>query len=99
MTPLPTPQSCQSRDAFADALVAYINEELPVVHPKSAGHIPFDRTTPLFGEGGIDSLSIIHIVSFLEAAVGATLSLQEINMRNFRTVEVISDLFWQLKKP
>ena len=91
------PKAFHTREEFADALLDYINTELPIVHPKAAGHEPFERSTLLFEEGGIDSLSIVNIVSFLEAAVGTTLPLQDINMKNFRTVDEIADLFWLRK--
>ena len=97
MNSLRTPETYRTREEFAEALLDYINTQLPIVHPKAAGHEPFERSTPLFEVGGIDSLSIIHIVSFLEAAIGSTLSLQDINMKNFRTVEEIADLFWLRK--
>ena len=93
MTSLPKSDTYRTREEFAQALVDYLNNELPVVHPKAADHEAFERSTPLFEVGGIDSLGIIHIVSFLEAAVGSTLSLQDINMKNFRTVDHIADLF------
>ena len=99
MNSLHTPRAYRTREEFAEALLDYINTELPIVHPKAAGHEPFERSTPLFEVGGIDSLSIVHIVSFLEAAIGSTLSLQDINMKNFRTVDQIADLFWLRKKP
>jgi len=88
----------RTREEFAKALLDYIDTELPIVHPKAASHKPFENSTLLFEEGGIDSLSIIHIVSFLEAAIGDTLSLHDINMKNFRTVDEIADLFWLRKK-
>ena len=91
------PRAYRTREEFAEALLDYINTELPIVHPKAAGHQPFERSTLLFEEGGIDSLSIVHIVSFLEAAIGGTLSLQDISMKNFRTVDEIADLFWLRK--
>ena len=97
MNSLHTPKTYRTREEFAEALLDYINTELPIVHPKAAGHEPFERSTPLFEDGGIDSLSIIHIVSFLEAAIGGTLSLQDISMKNFRTVDEIADLFWLRK--
>ena len=97
MNSLRTPETYRTREEFAEALLDYINTQLPIVHPKAAGHEPFERSTPLFEVGGIDSLSIIHIVSFLEAAIGSTLSLQDINMKNFRTVDEIADLFWLRK--
>ena len=99
MNSLHTSESYGTREEFAEALLDYINTKLPIVHPKAAGHEPFERSTPLFEVGGIDSLSIIHIVTFLEAAMGSTLSLQDINMKNFRTVDQIADLFWLRKKP
>ena len=98
MNSLYTPKAYRTREEFAEALLDYINTELPIVHPKAAGHQPFERSTLLFEAGGIDSLSIIHIVSFLEAAIGTTLSLQDINMKSFRTVDEIADLFWLRKK-
>ena len=98
MNSLHTPETYRTREEFAEALLDYINTQLPIVHPKAAGHEPFERSTPLFEVGGIDSLSIVHIVTFLEAAMGSTLSLQDINMKNFRTVDQIADLFWLHKK-
>ena len=98
MNSLHTSESYRTREEFAEALLDYINTKLPIVHPKAAGHEPFERSTPLFEVGGIDSLSIVHIVTFLEAAMGSTLSLQDINMKNFRTVDQIADLFWLRKK-
>ena len=97
MNSLHTPRAYHTREDFAETLLDYINTELPIIHPKAAGHEPFERSTPLFEAGGIDSLSIIHIVSFLEAAIGDTLSLQDISMKNFRTVDEIADLFWLRK--
>ena len=97
MNPLRTPKTYRTREEFAEALLDYINTQLPIVHPKAAGHEAFERSTLLFEVGGIDSLSIIHIVTFLEAAIGSTLPLQDINMKNFRTVEEIADLFWLRK--
>ena len=97
MNSLHTPRTYDTRDEFAEALLDYINAELPIVHPKAAGREPFERSTPLFEAGGIDSLSIVHILRFLEAAIGGTLSLQDINMKNFRTVDEIADLFWLRK--
>jgi hypothetical protein len=65
------PDKYRTREEFAEALLDYINTKLPIVHPKSGGHDPFERSTLLFEVGGIDSLSIIHIVSLLEAAMGS----------------------------
>jgi len=97
MNSLQPPRAYRTREEFAEALLNYINTDLPIVHPKAAGHEPFERSTLLFEEGGIDSLSIVNTVSFLEAAIGGTLSLQDISMKNFRTVEHIADLYWRLK--
>jgi acyl carrier protein len=97
MNSLYTPRTYDTREDFAKALLEYINTELPIIHPKTAGHESFERSTPLLEADGIDSLSIIHIVSFLEAAIGDTLSLQDISMKNFRSVDEIADLFWLRK--
>ena len=98
MNSLHTSEANGTREEFAEALLDFINSKLPLVYTKAAGHEPFERSTPLFEVGGIDSLSIVHIVTFLEAAMGSTLSLQDINMKNFRTVDQIADLFWLRKK-
>jgi acyl carrier protein len=97
MNSLYTPRTYNTREDFVEALLEYINTELPSIHPKAFGHEPFERSTPLFEAGGIDSLSIIHIVTFLEAAIGDTLSLQDISMKNFRSIDEIADLFWLRK--
>ena len=96
MNSLQPPRDYRTREEFAEALLNYINADLPIVHPTAAGHQPFERSTLLFEKGGIDSLSIVHIVTFLEAAIGGTLPLQDISMKNFRTVEHIADLYWRL---
>lgn len=97
MSLFPQPDSYQTRDAFADALVIFVNN-LPTLHPKAAGHPAVERTTSLFEAGGIDSMGIIHIVGFLESALGEALPLQHITMKNFRTVDDIANLFWSQRK-
>ena len=86
-----------SREAFAARLVDFLTADLPLLHTKAAGHETFDAASLLFEAGGIDSLSIIHIVAFLESAIGQPLSLQDIHMKNFRTVHAIADLYWLRK--
>ena len=56
MNSLRTPETYRTREEFAETLLDYINIQLPIVHPKAAGHEPFERSTPLFEVGGIDSL-------------------------------------------
>jgi acyl carrier protein len=94
-----TPNSTNlTAEEFTQSLIQFINQELSSLHPKLSLPEPIHSITPLFENGLIDSLGIIYLVGFVEKALNQDLSLQDINMKNFRTVAQISQLYASKKK-
>ena len=79
--------------AFAEALCGFINRELPALNPRMVAEPGVGPETPLFATGLIDSLAILHLVAWVERATGAAVRLDQIVMRNFRTVAAITATF------
>jgi acyl carrier protein len=74
-------------------LVDFVNEQLPTLHElKSQPNV--DASTPLFESGLIDSLGILHLISFVERATGQTIPTRMVVMKHFRTVDAIAETFW-----
>jgi acyl carrier protein len=70
-----------------EKLLAYINTEL---RRDGALHA---LDTPLFEDGGIDSLQILKLIAFVEWISGRKIPDEEIVMKNFRTVNTIAAHF------
>ena len=47
--------------------------------------------TDLFATGAIDSLAFVELLLFLEQEFGVTVSLEEVDLETFRSVEKIAD--------
>jgi acyl carrier protein len=73
---------------FEIALVDFINRELLFGSKQT-----IDLDSPLFEDGIIDSLKILHLLAFIESAIGRPIPDQEIVMKHFRTVHVIAERF------
>jgi acyl carrier protein len=84
-----------SREAFAAALCDFINHELPRLHSRLAVSPGVAPDTALFASGLIDSLAVLHLVAWVESALGRTLSLEEVVMSRFQTANAIAASFWQ----
>jgi acyl carrier protein len=52
-----------------------------------------DADTPLFTTGLLDSMSILHLVAFVESAIGRPIPSRQVRMENFRTVQAVCDAF------
>jgi acyl carrier protein len=74
--------------AFEDALLRFVNAELL---PGSNRTIDVDSA--LFEDGIIDSLKILHLLAFIESAIGRAISDEEIVMKHFRSVRIIAERF------
>jgi acyl carrier protein len=82
-----------TRDTFAAQLVHFVNEVLPEVHTRLAQRPNVDRGTPLFETGLIDSLAIVHLIAFVEGAIGRKIPTRQVVMKHFRTIDAICDTF------
>ena len=79
--------------AFAEALCAFINHELPALNPRMVADPRVGPDSPLFSTGLIDSLAILHLVAWVENATGAPVRIDQVVMRNFQTVAAITAAF------
>lgn len=60
--------------------------------PTAPEHVEGD--TPLFESGLIDSMSILELIAFVEAATGRTIPARQIRIGQFATVDRICESFW-----
>jgi acyl carrier protein len=74
--------------AFEAALLRFINTEL-----LGGSNRTIDANSVLFEDGIIDSLKILHLLAFIESAIGRAIPDEEIVMKHFRTVRVIAERF------
>jgi|SRR6185436_7229029 len=84
----------ESREAFAAALIAFIEGPLAARHGASRSLMTIDASTPLFETGVIDSLGIIDLLAFVETATGRPIPMRKVDMRFFGTVDRITQAFW-----
>lgn len=75
--------------AFEAALLRFINTELL----GGGSNRTIDANSALFEDGIIDSLKILHLLAFIESAIGRAIPDEEIVMKHFRTVRVIAERF------
>ena len=69
-------------------LLEFVNRALLRDTPHTA-----DADTPLFDDGLVDSLKILHLIAFLETTTGRAIPDREVVMSNFRTVRTIAEHF------
>jgi acyl carrier protein len=69
-------------------LLTFVNDRLLADSEKKAG-----LDTPLFEDGWIDSLKILHLIAFVEIQSGRTIPDEMIVMDRFRTVGEIARNF------
>ena len=89
-----TPQRPASREEFERALLDFISGHLSTRRRQRQALVSIEASTPLFASGLIDSLAIIDLLAFVEAATGKRIRLSQIEMRYFGTVERIVQTFW-----
>jgi acyl carrier protein len=85
----------ESREAFAAALIAFIEGPLFARHGAARTPTTIDASTPLFETGVIDSLGIIDLLAFVETATGRPIPMRKVDMRFFGTVDRITRAFWE----
>jgi acyl carrier protein len=82
-----------TREAFAKALCEFINHELPSRHPKIRREPGVSFDTPLFAQGLIDSMAILHVIAFVEDLSGQPIPTEKVVMKHFQTVAAITESF------
>jgi acyl carrier protein len=84
----PLPTNPLPVSAFEAALLRFINTEL-----LGGSNLTIDANSALFEDGIIDSLKILHLLAFIESAIGRAIPDEEIVMKHFRSVRVIAERF------
>ena len=90
--PLAAPAPLTRHD-FARSLCAFINGPLAVRRRTQAATATIQESTPLFESGVLDSLAIIDLLAFVEAAIGRRIPMRQIDMRYFGTIDRIVQTF------
>jgi acyl carrier protein len=75
------------RTTFVARTVAWINATL------LSGGLTVDADTPLFANGFINSIRVLHLIAWTEHALGMRIPDTRIRMDHFRTVRHIADAF------
>jgi acyl carrier protein len=52
----------------------------------------------LFEHDYLDSLKVLDLISFIEAKLKIRIEDEQITLDNFRTIRVIADAFWNLRR-
>ena len=89
----PSEISICSRDELAASLLRFINEDLPKLDRRERTWNPVDADTPLFEDGRLDSLSILHLIARIEELTGRQVPDHLVVMKHFRTVETMTTTF------
>src|SRR4051794_9240337 len=82
-----TPAECNAR------LLRFINETLPALDRRGRTWMPVAGDTPLFANGLLDSLSILHLIAAIEELTGAPVPDALVVMKHFHDVETIVATF------
>jgi acyl carrier protein len=90
------PPQFDSCEAFGEALIRFIVGPLAERRGVSLNEGAVDMHTPLFSDGLIDSLGILDLIAFVEAATGRNIPTHMVDMRYFRSVHSICEAFWNL---
>lgn len=78
------------KQAVVDGLLNYINEELY----EDGTHVEVDDD--LLIDIGMDSLSLMLMVGFIESEFSVSIEPAQITITNFRSVDIISDFLISL---
>ena len=78
---------------FSDELLSFINDTLPALDRRGRKWPRVGRCTPLFADGLLDSLSILHLIARVEELTGAPVPDHLVVMRHFQSVEAITAAF------
>ena len=83
------------RPGFEIALLRFVNEVLPTLDRRGRTWSAVDVNTPLFEDGRLDSLSILHLIAQVEQLTGQPVPVHLVLMKHFRSVQAIAATFGQ----
>jgi acyl carrier protein len=78
---------------MTEALLEFINRTLPRLDRRGRTWPPVQADTPLFATGLLDSLSILHLLAFVEQHTGKPISDHLVVMKNFQSVAASAATF------
>jgi acyl carrier protein len=81
------------REEFKRGLIEHIST-LVRAKRRLEQPISIDESTPLFSSGLVDSLGILELMAYVEESTGRAITVANVNVRNFATVERICQRFW-----
>jgi acyl carrier protein len=90
------PRQFDSCKAFGEALIAFILGPLARRRGLALKAGAVGLHTPLFSDGLIDSIGILDLIAFVEAATGRVIPTHMVDMKYFRSVHAICEAFWSL---
>lgn len=74
-------------------LLDFINKALPQLDRRGRAWPPVDAQTPLFSTGLLDSMSIVHLITFVEQKRCDLIPDRLIVMKHFQNADAIVDAF------
>ena len=77
---------------FEMSLLHFLNHDLPLLDRRKRSYPVMVGDTPLFETGLIDSLSILHLLAFIEQEIGCAVPDSWISPQHFRTPQAIVDM-------
>jgi acyl carrier protein len=84
-----------ARSRFAEQMLEFINRTLPQLDRRERQWPRVHADTPLFADGLLDSLSILHLISRIEELTGTSVPDHLVVMRNFHSVDAMTATFAQ----
>ncbi|MDZ4288535.1 MAG: phosphopantetheine-binding protein [Prosthecobacter sp.] len=70
-----------------------VNDVLPTLRQTGSTWQPVQTTTPLFENGRIDSLAILHLIGAIEELTGQPVPDHLVSMKHFHNIETITAIF------
>ena len=77
---------------FETRLLRFLNHDLPLLDRRKRAYPTILSDTQLFETGLIDSLSILHLLAFIEQEIGSAVPDSWISPQHFRTPQAIVNL-------
>ncbi|MEN3939762.1 acyl carrier protein [Prosthecobacter sp. SYSU 5D2] len=75
------------------ALLHLVNEMLPTLRLSPVDATPVSAETPLFENGRIDSMAILHVIGLIEEMTGAPVPDEKVSMKHFHSIAAITQAF------
>jgi len=79
---------------FEANLLSFLNQVLPGLDRRGRSYPRIESFSLLFETGIVDSLSILHLIAFIEDQIGRSVPDQMIIPPNFRSPSAIVRAFW-----